>query len=86
MEKTIKAFDRYKRVVASWATSLQSEGYQQTFGYACFSLIFYKLKHSYNGNEIVIKGYPRDNFYFMLKNGKRIKSGKIIENNGEKVH
>lgn len=52
------------------ARSLVDEGYIFRVVSSSPTLTFYKLVHSSNGNEIVIKGSPLDNWFTQSKNGK----------------
>lgn len=86
MDRRITAFEQVKRMVDFESTSLLSEGYNLSFKSVGTMLVFYRFKHSKNGNVIVFKGYPKDNSWLMLKNGKRIRSGKIIDHGADKVY
>lgn len=79
-------FERICKVVDAWSASLLTEGYVLSFRSVGVLLVFYKFRHSVNGNSIVIKAYPKDNFYIWLKNGRQVKAGKIIESGEKKVH
>lgn len=52
------------------ARSLVEEGYIFRVISTSPTLTFFKLVHRYNGNEIVIKGSPLDNWFTQSKNGK----------------
>lgn len=52
------------------ALSLVNEGYIFRVSSNSPTLTFYKLVHRSNGNEIIIKGSPLDNWFSQSKNGK----------------
>lgn len=52
------------------ARSLIDEGYIFRVISCSPTLTFYKLVHRSNGNEIIIKGSPLDNWFTQTKNGK----------------
>lgn len=52
------------------ALSLVDEGYIFRVISTSPTLTFYKMVHRSNGNEIVIKGSPLDNWFTQTKNGK----------------
>lgn len=52
------------------ALSLVEEGYIFRVRWTSPTLSFYKLVHRSNGNEIIIKGSPLDNWFSQTKNGK----------------
>lgn len=52
------------------ARSLVDEGYIFRVISTSPTLAFYKLVHRSNGNEIVIKGSPLNNWFTQTKNGK----------------
>lgn len=57
-------------VLFNRARSLVDEGYIFRVISTSPALTFYKLVHRSNGNEIVIKGSPLDNWFTQSKNGK----------------
>ena len=57
-------------VLFNRALSLVDEGYIFRVISNSPTLTFYKLVHRSNGNEIVIKGSPLDNWFTQTKNGK----------------
>ena len=52
------------------ARSLVAEGYIFRVMSSSPTLTFYKMVHHSNGNEIIIKGSPLDNWFTQTKNGK----------------
>lgn len=57
-------------VLFNRARSLIDEGYIFRVRSSSPTLAFYKLVHRSNGNEIVIKGSPLDNWFTQTMNGK----------------
>jgi len=57
-------------VLLNRALSLVDEGYIFRIKSNSPTLTFYKLVHRSNGNEIIIKGSPLDNWFTQTKNGK----------------
>lgn len=57
-------------VLFNRALSLVDEGYIFRVMSNSPSLTIYKLVHRSNGNEIIIKGSPLDNWFTQTKNGK----------------
>lgn len=57
-------------VLLDRALSLVNEGYIFRVLSNSPNLTFYKLVHRSNGNEIIIKGSPLDNWFSQTKNGK----------------
>ena len=52
------------------ARSLIDEGYIFRVISCSPTFTFYKMVHRSNGNEIIIKGSPLDNWFTQTKNGK----------------
>lgn len=73
---------RSQKVVHDCATSFVSEGYTIVTKFESVSLMFYKLHHRSNGNTIVIKAYPGQNWMTMSKNGMHAFGRKILLKNG----
>lgn len=57
-------------VLFDHARSLVNEGYIFRVISTSPTFTFYKLAHRSNGNEIIIKGSPIDNWFTQTKNGK----------------
>lgn len=77
---------RKQKVVADMATTFTNEGYVMQFKTESLALMFYKLKHRSNKNEIIVIGRPLHNYFEVKKNGKVIKYGAITERHPEEVH
>lgn len=69
-KKMIKVNLKTSAVLFNRARSLVDEGYIFRVISTSPTLTFYKLVHRSNGNEIVIKGSPLDNWFTQSKNGK----------------
>lgn len=63
--------------VAFETTSLNSEGYFTICTHNWSSLVYVKLQHKCNGNQIDIFGYPSTMKIVIKKNGKIIKERTI---------
>lgn len=74
---------REQKVVADYATSFIDEGYFIVVKMESVSLMFYHLRHRYNGNNIIIHAEPLRNMMWMKKNGiiKVVRS--IIKKHGK---
>lgn len=68
--KMVKVNLKTSAVLFNRARSLVDEGYIFRVISTSPTLTFYKLVHRSNGNEIVIKGSPLDNWFTQSKNGK----------------
>lgn len=76
---------RIMKVVADKVTTLISDGYSIVVKSVSMSLVFYSLRHRKNGNKIIIKAYPKDNYYEQTTNGKVVAKGTILASVHESV-
>lgn len=76
---------RMTKVVADKVATLLSDGYSIVVKCVSMSLVFYSLRHRTNGNKIVIKAYPKDNYYEQTTNGKIVAKGIILASVHESV-
>lgn len=76
---------RMTKVVTDKVTTLIADGYNIVVKCVSMSLVFYSLRHRTNGNKIVIKAYPKDNYYEQTTNGKVVAKGVILASVHESV-
>lgn len=76
---------RITKVVADKVATLLSDGYSIVVKCVSMSLVFYSLRHRTNGNRIVIKAYPKDNYFEQTTNGKVVAKGIILASVHESV-
>lgn len=76
---------RVIKVVTDQVTTLIADGYNIVVKSVSMSLVFYSLRHRKNGNKIVIKAYPKDNYYEQTTNGKVVAKGIILASVHESV-
>jgi len=76
---------RFIWVVADKVTALLSDGYSIVVKSVSMSLVFYSLRHRTNGNKIIIKAYPKDNYFEQTTNGKVVAKGAILASVHESV-
>lgn len=76
---------RMTKVVADKVATLLSDGYSIVVKCVSMSLVFYSLRHRKNGNKIVIKAYPKDNYFEQTTNGKVVAKGVILASVHESV-
>lgn len=76
---------RIIKVVADKVTTLLSDGYFIAVKSVSMSLVFYSLRHRTNGNKIIIKAYPKENYFEQTTNGKVVAKGTILASVHESV-
>ena len=76
---------RVIKVVTDKVTTLIADGYSIVVKSVSMSLVFYSLRHRTNGNKIIIKAYPKDNYYEQTTNGKVVAKGAILASVHESV-
>ena len=76
---------RIMKVVVDKVTTLLSDGYSIVVKSVSMSLVFYSLRHRTNGNKIIIKAYPKDNYFEQTTNGKVVAEGTILASVHESV-
>lgn len=76
---------RIMKVVADKVTTLLSDGYSIVVKSVSMTLVFYSLRHRTNGNKIVIKAYPKENYFEQTTNGKVVAKGSILGSVHESV-
>lgn len=76
---------RMRKVVTDKVTTLISDGYNIVVSCVSVCLIFYSLRHRTNGNKIIIKAYPKENYFEQTTNGKVVAKGTILASVHESV-
>lgn len=76
---------RVIKVVTDNVATLIEDGYTIVVKSVSMSLVFYSLRHRKNGNRIVIKAYPKDNYFEQTTNGKVVAKGIILASVHESV-
>lgn len=76
---------RIMKVVADKVTTLLTDGYSIVVKSVSISLVFYSLRHRTNGNKIIIKAYPKNNYFEQTTNGKVVAKGTILASVHESV-
>lgn len=76
---------RIMKVVADKVATLISDGYSIVVSSVSWCLVFYSLRHRTNGNKIIIKAYPKDNYFEQTTNGKVVAKGTILASVHESV-
>lgn len=72
MQTNDKPMSKECAVLRDRALSFVNEGYVIRVMYNTPTLFVSRLVHQYNGNEITITGFPRENWYQQKMNGREV--------------